>query len=146
MWWKLSYGYDYFCLCLQAATKSRARGAGRLEIPPCSWLLAQASRGRRQGDGELKCRGGKGSWTLVLGVCVAVMNAGERENSWSGWFVIRTTWGGLLYSKTWKMPADEPCREVLTSSIPPCAPSASPLPPHFCLWCFSVTFCCWERS
>lgn len=110
-----------------------ACGAGRQEIPPCSWLLAQASHGRRQGDGELKCRGGKGSWTLVLGVCRAVMNVGEKENSWSGWFVIRTTWGNYC------SPRCERCQQ--TNHAEKCLPPVSHCVPPQLLFSLPIFVC-----
>lgn len=84
--WKLSYGHNYFCLCLEATGVSRARGTGWL-VGAHARLLASLSQlpagGFAAGSWNAEVANAVWSrarnWTLISGGWGAVMNVGDGK-------------------------------------------------------------------
>lgn len=83
---KLSYGRNYFCLCLEATTVSRAHDTGWV-VDIHAELVAGLSQlpGGGFTAGSWNAEVAKAvwsrarNWTLILGGWVAVMNMGDRQ-------------------------------------------------------------------
>lgn len=144
--WKLSYGHNYFCSCLEATAVSRARNAG-WGVGTHAKLVTGLSQlpgggftaGSRNAAVAKAVWSRASNWTLVFRGWVAGMNMGDGKFPTRSVFVfaVRKSWGNYCHPKLGRPPAGEPCREVLTSSISLRTRSTSPLPPHFCLMFFS---------